>query len=373
MDDTLPDPLHPPDPLPIDHGVDAKRLAADQAHETVDPLTGGEPEAAAAPTSHPLGYVLSLPERLLRSGTGLLGGALRESAALLVPQSFQSSRTYSVMVQQMLDFLVRDVGRVELEGPPSANDEVDHFVARKAVGNFVDMASLATLHVSPMLLLAVVSDIAYGSQAYLKELSAELKAQGVIAENSTIDHVNDLLHAVSDASAATSNVFNTPPLSVEALKTTIEETRAAVSSMNPSQVLPQAEMERMWEDMRSIARKEGVGLLAVSGAATMGALGGIANLGRGALSTVRVAGSLIDRHVLDHYARSLAEIRQRGLYPTLAETSKPYREAVWANFRSERPTLTQELLSGRLWAGMRHTMGKWLGHDDPPRVENSDP
>ena len=56
-------------------------------------------------------------------------------------------------------------------GKPSTTAEVNHYVTRKAVGNFVDMASLATLHVSPLMLLAAVSDLAYGSQVYLKELA----------------------------------------------------------------------------------------------------------------------------------------------------------------------------------------------------------
>ena len=128
---------------------------------------------------------------------------VRESASLLVPQSFQSSRTYRLMVRQMLDFLVHDVGGVAQGSTPSLTSDVDNYVARKAVGNFIDLASLATLHMSPLLILAAVSDLAYGSQVYLKELADELKAQGVIAEGTKIDHVNDLLTAVSDASAAT--------------------------------------------------------------------------------------------------------------------------------------------------------------------------
>ena len=53
------------------------------------------------------------PSARLRSGVGMLGGAARETAGLLVPRSFQNSRTYGVMVRQMLDFLVHDVGGVE--------------------------------------------------------------------------------------------------------------------------------------------------------------------------------------------------------------------------------------------------------------------
>ena len=49
--------------------------------------SGGDgfgPSASRTPREK-LGYILSLPERTVRSGTGLLGGVLRESASLLVP------------------------------------------------------------------------------------------------------------------------------------------------------------------------------------------------------------------------------------------------------------------------------------------------
>jgi hypothetical protein len=340
----------------------------------VPPLesASGESNRPASRTARKrVGYVLSLPERAVRSGTGLLGGVLRESASLLVPQSFQSSRTYTTMVRQMLDFLVHDVGGVAHGDKPSATSEVDHYVARKAIGNFVDMASLATLHVSPLLLLAALSDLAYGSQVYLKELADELKAQGVIDEHAAIGHVGDLLTAVSQASAATGDVFNTPPLSVEALKATIDETRAAIGSAGAVEVPHEAEVRRMWEQMREIAQRERVGMLAVSAAMTMHSLGKFATLGRGALSTVKVAGTLLDRHVLEHYASALNDIRQKGLYHSLAETSQPYVDAVWQNFHADQSTITEDVLSGKLLGGSWRAVRTWLGRESPPEQENN--
>ncbi len=330
--------------------------------EPSDPADASRARTAKAQ----LGYVLSLPERALRTGTGLLGGVVRESASLLVPRSFQSSRTYTVMVRQMLDFLVHDVGRVEPGEQAASTPNVDNFVARKAVGNFVDMASLATLHASPVLLLAVVSDLAYGSQVYLKELADELKAQGVIDEGAPIHHVNDLLSAVSDASAATSQVFNTPPLSVEALRATIDEARAAIDSSKMKQILPQAELSRLWDQMRDVSRKEGVGMLAVSGAVTLRALGNVSALGRGALSTVKVAGMLVDKHVIDHYTQALGEIRETGIYASLSQTSEPYIAAVWENFQPKQSTLTEDVVSGKALGGTWRAMRRWLGREDAP-------
>ena len=334
------------------------------------PAEAPQPPAAApeALSRSAWAYALSLPERALRSGTGLAAGVLRESASLLVPRAFQNSRTYTVTVRQTLDFLIHDVGGVDQQAAASSTAGIDNYVARKAIGNFVDMASLATLHISPLVILAAISDLAYGSKVYLHELADELKAQGVIASDSTIDHVNDLLAAVSDASEATGKAFNTPPLSADALRKTLDETRAAIASAKGANILPQAEVRRMWEEMRDIADREQVGMLAVSGAVTMHALGKFATLGRGALSTVKVAGTLFDKHVLDHYAEAVSDIRRKGLYQSLAETSRPYTAAVWKNFQPHKSTVTEDVLSGKLW---RDTRG-WLGRrGQPPKADET--
>lgn len=292
----------------------------------------------------------------MRSASGIVSGTLRESASLLVPQAFRNSKTYSIMIRQMLDFLAEDVGGVTRAEAPSP-DQTQDFVARKAVGNLIDMASLATLHLSPMLLLAIVGDVAYGSQAYLKELAADLKRQGVIDERSTIDHVDDLLGAVAGAAQTTAGTFDKPPISVEGLKRTVDETRAAIAKIDPVKVMPQAEIERLWDEIHRVAVKEGLNPLALSGAVTLRALQGIGAVGRGALSTVTVAGSLLNRHLLGHYVSALGEIRTRGVYASLRDTSRPYIEAVWGNFSASKGTITQELFSGRLvargWGAVR--------------------
>jgi len=306
-------------------------------------------------------YGASLPERTVRSGVGLVGGAVRESTALLVPQAFQTSQTYSILVRQMLDFLVEDVGGVARKCASDEGAKVENYVARKAVGNFVEMAGMATLHVSPLTLLAVVSDVAYGSQTYLKELAEELKREGIIEAESTIDHVDDLLAAVAKASSVTAQAFDTPPLSVDGLRQTIEQTRQAVAAIDPTKVIPQAEVARLWGEIREVADREHVSLLDVSTTVTLHSLDKIATVGRGALSSVRVAGTLFDRHVIDHYQAALQDIRTRGLYATLAEASGPYITAVWQNFSTERPTITEDLLRGKL---VGQTWGKvraWLG------------
>ena len=306
-------------------------------------------------------YSLSLPERTLRSASGVVGGAIRESASLLVPQAFQSSTTYSVMVRQMLDFMAEGVGGVEHKEDENAPPPIDNFVARKTVGNFLEMAGLATLHLSPMMLLAIVADVAYGSQTYLQELAEQLKQQGVIDETSTIHHVDDLLKALGDAAGTTAGVFNAPPLSIQGLRQTVDQTRQAVQSIDPSKVIPQSEVKRLWDDIHQIATSQGVDPLAVSCAMTLYSLEKIGLVGRGALSTVTAVGTLFDRHVIDHYTDALGDIRRKGIYRSLAETSQPYVEAVWRNFSTEQTTITEDLLSGKMVGRACSAARRWLG------------
>jgi len=70
--------------------------------------------------------------------------------------------------------------------------------------------------------------------------------------------------------------------------------------------------------------------------------------------------------VLEHYLQALSEIRQKGFYRTLAESSQPYIAAVWTNFHVDRPTLTQDVLSGKLLSGGWRAVRKWLGRDERP-------
>jgi len=325
---------------------------------------GGRRAAEPAVTQvwNHLVYGLSLPERAMRATGAMVGGALRESANLLVPNAFRTSRSYSIFVQQSLDFLSEKVGGVERPGgaAPSPTEVVD-FVARKAVGNFVELAGLATFHLSPMTILAVVSDVAYGSQTFLKELSTELKRQGIVPEHSTIDNAGDLLEALRDASGTAAQAFDLPPLSIEGLQSTIDQTRKAVGRIDPTALIPQAELQRLWNEMRDVADKQKVGLFELSSAMSMFTLRRVGEFGGGALSTVRVAGNLFDRHILEHYSESLRTIRDKGYYETLSEVSKPYYDAVWRNFASDRATVTAEVLSGRAFGQAWRGVTGWIG------------
>jgi hypothetical protein len=317
-------------------GPDASRVAARDDEDRI---------------SRFLTYTLSLPERVVRSTVGVTAGAARETAHALVPQAFQSSKVYELVIANSLNFLTEDIGGVEQQARPGEAPNVDHFLARKAVGNFVDLAGLATLHLSPIWLFAVVSDVAYGSKVYLNELTAELRQRGLIREDSNIDRVEDLLDALRSASGETANLIATPPLSVAQLKQSVEKIRLA----DPTVLLPQQELTAQWNEIREIATREDVSLLGVSGALTMHMLGKVGTVAQGTLTGVEVAGGLFNRKILGHYASGLRAVREQGFYQLVSATSAPYRKSVWTNFATARPTWTAQIVSGQVFRNLWQT------------------
>ncbi len=295
-------------------------------------------------------YGLSVPERTVRSIAALASGAAGESASILIPRVFKDSKSYKVFVQQMLDMLSDDVGGVKKETVDKAGvtEQVENFVAKKTVGTFIDLAGMSMMHVSPLTVLAIVSDVAHGSTFYLKQLADELREQGVINEKSTINSTAELLSAIGNASGSTADEFDTPPIDLQGLKDTIARTRDQVAEIDGAKLIPQSEITAIWNDMNKLAAEENVSLFQLSSAVTMYSLNQVSNVTHGTLLTIRVTGNLLDEHFFDHYRDAMAKISDDGIYTVLSAASKPYLDAVWFNFSAGRPTLTEDLVNGKL-------------------------
>ncbi len=317
-----------------------------------------------------LAYGLTVPERTARSLSAVVGGLVNETASRLIPAAFRTSRSYSVFVQQALDMMVHDVGGVRPRSNPDSAEKADSAsdpdsteeaaLAQKAVGGLLDVAGAATLHLSPITVLAVFSDLAYGSSHYLKKLSEELKREGIIDQDSSIDQVSQLVDALQKSSNRAVDVMDAPPISIDGIRNTIAELSHEVSQVDPRKLLPQSEVDRMWTEMESAASDANVGLWDVSTTMTMHAMNRVNLSTRGALSTVTVASGLFDEHIIGHYRDGLDKIINDGFYATLSTASTPYLEAVWHNFDEDRHTWTEEVISGRLFSKAWHGLRGWM-------------
>ncbi len=287
---------------------------------------------------------------------------IHESATRLLPSAFRSSQSYTTFIQQSLNFLMHDIGGVRSTEPkPEAPVQNEAYLARKAVGGLLDFAALTTLHLSPMTLLAVVSDLAYGSSEYLKQVAAELEKQGIIDDENVIEHTSDLLAAIRKASGGAVRSFDQPPLNVAALEEMVDQTRQSLQAIEPTRVLPQAEIKRLWNEMEELATASNASMMDVSATASLMLIERMQLATHGMFVGARVAGGLVNQHVLQHYSSAFGEIRREGLYATLSKATTPYLAAVWTNFQPHANTWTEDLLSGRLtsraWAWCKKSLG----------------
>ncbi|HET6638457.1 MAG TPA: hypothetical protein VFH82_06725, partial [Gemmatimonadota bacterium] len=95
-------------------------------------------------------YVLSLPERVVRSVLGLGAGVAREVGEVALPAGVRRSQLYQNLVDATLRYLTEKVGGVEAAG----SDIPDDFVARRAAGNAVEVLGVVAFRASPVWVLA---------------------------------------------------------------------------------------------------------------------------------------------------------------------------------------------------------------------------
>jgi len=352
------------------------QVAADEAERLHDAIDMDQTTISEASSQllHLFHYSASLPERTLRSASALAGGLVRESANWLLPSAFRNSRSYSIYIQQMLEFVCSDIGGVRRMWQATPSDstlavspedqaaQTQDFLAKKTVGNLLDMSALATFHMSPLAVLAIFSDVAYGSKFYLQQLSERLKSQHIIDEESTIDNATDLLAALEKASASAAGAFDKPPLSIDGLRKTIAETQAAVLEVDPIKLLPSTEIDQLWRQIELAAKEQNASIWDVSATISLVALGNIQSMAKGTIIDLELAGNLFNEHIVQHYWEGLRTIERDGLLPTLSQASGPYLEAVWTNFAVDRKTWTEQLLNGDLikWGWSRISWPKLM-------------
>jgi hypothetical protein len=274
-----------------------------------------------------LAFLVSLPERLVRSLVALVGGAVHETAALLLPRFVRRSRLYEASAKNALRIAIELVGGVEAS--PTAEPEAlppRRLAVRKGAGNAVELGSILAFGFSPLWLLAGASDVLRGTRVYLDSLVAELKRAGVLAETAQVDTVDDLLAVFEGVSGGTARLIDIPPLAVAELKETLAELRDDAGSLPPPD-----ELARLFAGLRNEAVRERRSILEVS-------------TGVG-LAFVVSARSVGNRHVTVPYQEDWQPLRDEGFAAYLRRVSGPYGRAVARHFTPENASLTERGLA----------------------------
>lgn len=276
------------------------------------------------------GYALSLPERSARAVAALLGGTIKETADHVLPDAVRDSRLYQATIDRLLRIVVEGVGGVRGEWAADAMP-VGELTKRKAAGNAVEFASIFAVGFSPLWVLAAAADVVGGSRAYLRELVAELKREGVLSADADAASYEDLLARLEATSGTLADTIDVPPLNVEDLRGSFERLRAQADDLPGPD-----DLAAIWADLRATAEREGRSPAELS--AAIGA------------AAARAGASLGDAHIFGFYRRSLERIREDGLPRYLWQAARPYAAGAAGHFDPGRASYTERALG---WVGER--------------------
>jgi hypothetical protein len=282
-------------------------------------------------------FVVSLPERLVRSLVGGVAGLIHESAQVILPRFVRRSRLYEASAKNLLRLSIELVGGVQgASAPPEPEAPAPKELAiRKGAGNVVELGSIAAFGFSPLWLLAAASDVAHGSRVYLEALTDELKAAGVVSPEAEFGSVDDLLGALEGGSGTAARLIDIPPIELDELRASVNELREHAGDI-PSP----DELARLYRGLREEARREDRSLLEVS-------------QGIG-LAFLLSAGKVTRTHLLVPYREDWTPLADEGFAAYAQRVSAPYARAVQGHFDPERETWTErwvEKISGLLRRG----------------------
>lgn len=267
-------------------------------------------------------FVLSLPERTVRSVAALAGGTVHETAALALPRFVRRSRLYEVTAKNALRVVIELAGGVK--GSPTAEPSVGagRLAVRKGAGNIVELGSIAAFGFSPLWLLAAASDLTHGTRIYLRALTTELKRGGVLAPEAEIESVDELLSVLESGSGTMATLIDIPPVELTELRQSVEELRSDATDL-PSP----AELATAYRTLRLTADAEQSSLLRVSNGVGLAFLMSAKNLTR-------------DELVVP-YRDDWEPVRGEGFAGYARRVSGPYKRAVAAHFDPRLPTWTE--------------------------------
>jgi hypothetical protein len=309
-----------------------------------------------------LGYLLSLPERTVRSLAAVAGGTTSLLTETLFPDALRGTTLYKAVVGDTQRFVIEKVAQVQREsgdaasaGGASAAGEApamdgaqappEDFMQRKIAGAALEAAGLLAMHLSPLWVLAIAGDAAAGSGEFLQRLVVQLKRNNVLAPDAQINGLHELLTAISDTSRQSAAAVDTPPLSreeVSKLATEMTENYKKVFA-GVTNLLPR--FDTLWQRMESLASRENISVERLGGILTVD----VAQWGRMGLGTVVAVGQtsvdLVGEKILASYDRTLDAVAKDGVTAYLGRHLKPFVQAAADHFSPARKTWIESLMN----------------------------
>jgi hypothetical protein len=292
-------------------------------------------------------YLLSLPERLLRSGLGLGAGVAREIGEVVLPDGVRRSRLYQNLVDTTLRFLIEQVGGVE-GAYPQDEPLPDDFLKRRTAGNVIEALGIVAFRASPVWVLAALADVCGIGRQLIPEIAASLKEQKLLDESRQFTSVDQILDGLEQTSSRLAETINTPPLDVATLRQEWQALRDEARTLAPSSLPSRETIGSVWAQLRAEAARQERSIFETSSMMAVSAVKALPESARWLSASAVVGasktGQIVATALLDHYRTTLDDIREVGFATFAARQLGPYVRAAVSQFSPDRVTLTERFL-----------------------------
>jgi hypothetical protein len=292
-------------------------------------------------------YILSLPERVIRSLGALSGGLLREIGNVALPASVRRTTLYRTMVEVALRFLIEEVGQVE-GVYPSEGRLAENFLLKRTASHGIELLGILAFHASPVWVLAALADATGGGRKLILEIADALKEEGLLERDARFETVDQVLLGLEKTSDHMATTLNMPPVDIAGLRREWDQFKQELTNIPPKKVPALERIEGVWEELQSTARQQGRSVFMVSSLLAVSTVAHVPDnvlwLSRAARSAVRRTGRVLGDAVLDHYTDSLGEIGRTGFLAYWSREFRPYLRGAAEQFSPKRESLTEKLL-----------------------------
>ncbi len=289
-------------------------------------------------------YLLTLPERVLRSAAAVAGGLARELSEVAVPQALRETKLYEALAGATLRFLIEQVGQVE-GAYPSGDKLAEDFVMRRAAGNGLEIAGMLAFRASPVWVLAALADLSGAGRHLIGEIAAELQKERLLDPGSRFETMDQVLAGLERSAGQAALAINTPPLDVAELRREWTEIRNQAGAIPLPAV---AALEAQWAGIVQEAAAQKRSPFELSALLALSAIRqtpeGLAWFSKAAVTAAAKTGSVAGGAILGHYSRTLEEIRGAGYLAYWKQELAPYLKGAAEQFSAGHETWTERWL-----------------------------
>ena len=293
-------------------------------------------------------FLLSLPERGLRSATALAGGLLREVGDVAIPKTVRRSQLYRNLVEATLRFLIEQVGQVK-DVYPGEEKLSEDFLLRRTAGNGIELIGILTFRASPVWVLAALADASGAGRFLVREITASLKAEGLLEQGVEFNTVDEMLVGLEASAGRLAATVNTPPLDVKSLRQEWNALRGDLARIPPRQLPGTQALRDLWKEIEQEAGRQNRSVFQVSSLMAISAMKSVPEKARwlsaSARSAARKTGTAVAAILLEDYRTSLKQIRETGYVRYAVDQFRPYLSAAASQFSPRRQSFTERLIS----------------------------